>query len=114
MPKPTKYQHDHFRWYDNDLMDNCNDRIVNCPYGYPGHTGAHLNQNVFRYDEKKKLLLQVRKVVKHSHFIHDTDRGRHATCLIGITWVHAEDCQVVYQLNKRNLPRWLREELYGG
>lgn len=110
--KPTKYDHKRFNWYEQDLFAECNRKILKCPSGYLGHLTSHLNQNKSRI-VGKELQLQVIKYIAHSHFSHETDRGRHLLCEVGRTWVPAKFCFTEWTLHRKTLPSWIKKELYG-
>lgn len=110
--KPTKYDHSHFTWHTQDLFSDCTKTVVKCRFGHEGHRTSHLNQNVRRVINDD-LKLQVIKYIAHSHFTHETDRGRHVLCEVGRAWISAKLCHTEYTLHRKTLPNWLRRELYG-
>ena len=112
MSRPKKYSVYHQNWYSADLFPNCQKPIIRCPKcNHQGHIIAHLNQNI--KDESGKL--QVIKYIQHSHFTHDTDKGRHVICELGRFFVDPDTaCDIQYRLKgRKNIPEWLAEELYG-
>ena len=109
--KPKKYAIEMQRWFDTDLFPNCMDKVIICPQcGHLGHHTLQLNQNITH-----GKLVQVIRYTQHSHFIHDTDKGRHVVCEIHRFFVDPSvACDVYYRLKgRKNMPKWLRKQLYG-
>jgi len=110
--KPKKYSTLAQSWYANDLFPQSTKAVVRCPRcNHHGHIIAHLNQNI----RDQNGGLQVIKYIQHSHFTHDTDKGRHVICEIGRFYVDPKiSCDIQYRLKgRKNIPKWLADELYG-
>lgn len=113
MKKPSKYDPQQQTWYNTDIFKpKCQERVVICDHcRHLGHVIYHLNQNV----TNDKGHLQVIKRIQHSHFLHETDRARHIVCVVDRFFVDPEVyCDKMWRLKpRRNMPDWVREELYG-
>lgn len=109
--KPAKYDHSRYFWHEHDLFQDCNKEVMKCLEGYKGHFTTHLNQNVQEY-RNGELFLQVIKYIAHSHFTHETDRSRHTICEIGRTFINSKYCHHQYALHFKDLPDWVKDDLY--
>lgn len=113
--KPAKYDPNNQLWYGTDLFPNCTKPVIVCiQCGHPGHISINLNQNIGRWiNDVYKV--QVIKYIHHSHFTHETDRGRHVRCEIARLFIDPQQaCDRVWQMKSREMmPQWLRLQLYG-
>jgi hypothetical protein len=107
---PNKYLPENQHWYDDDLMKDCPKPVVTCKCGHKGHPTIHLNQNVKDNNGNVQLI----KRIAHSHFTHETDRGRHVACEYSRVFADPDQvCESYLRLKtKNNLPEWIRGELY--
>ena len=111
--KPSKYDPFLYKnWKEEDLFkDKCDQPIINCPTcGHQAHKTSNLNQVHTRINNGTPQT-EIIVYASHSHFT-DTDVGRHIRCIIDRKWIDDNNLQITKRLRKRDLPDWIKEELF--
>jgi hypothetical protein len=109
--KPTRYLHEKQDWNLNmmDTLPNCEEDVVQCPKGYPGHKVYWLNVKNWKHDDTGYYYEVVVKI-SHAHFVRNRDTGRHVGETVGSLWVHERNTVVSRRLDFAKMPEWLTEE----
>ena len=111
--KPSKYDPFLYKdWKNHDIFEEkCKQELMICPVcKHFGHKTSNLNQANTRV-ENNIPQTEVIVYASHSHFT-DTDVGRHIRCIIKRVWIDDNHLYVTKRLRKRDLPDWLKDDLF--